>query len=277
MDDQTRDKVCGIAIHGDAAFAGQGVVYETIQMAGLKDYQTGGTIHFIVNNQIGFTTTPREARTGLYCTGLAKTVGAPIFHVNADDVEAVVKVSTIAAEFRQRFKKDVVVDIIGYRRFGHNELDQPSFTQPLMYKAISKHPPARDIYSKKLKEQGTLTDERERDIKDRIWNKLNIAYELAKDKKVDHTEWQNPVWEKIKTQGNNREFRITGFDKAELKQLGMQISTLPEDINPHRQIAKIYEQRLKSIEDEQGIDWGTAEALAWGSLIKDGFRVRISG
>ena len=146
MDNQTREKVVPIIIHGDASICGQGIVYETMQMNNLKNYTTGGTVHIVVNNQIGFTTAPMNSRSGLYCTDIGKTADAPIFHVNGDSIDDVYKVCRLAAQYRQKFKKDVIVDIIGYRRFGHNELDQPFFTQPLMYKKIAKHPYVMDVY-----------------------------------------------------------------------------------------------------------------------------------
>ena len=159
-----RTKVVPILIHGDAAFSGQGVVYESMQMSELANYKTGGTVHIVVNNQIGFTTDPIKSRSSLYCTDIGKSIGAPIFHVNADSIEDICKACMIAAEYRQKFQQDVIVDIIGYRRFGHNELDQPAFTQPLMYKRINKHPYIHDIFEKQLIDEGILTKDQSQEI-----------------------------------------------------------------------------------------------------------------
>ena len=243
----------------------------------MNDYETGGTIHFIVNNQIGFTTTPRDARSSLYCTDLAKTVQAPIFHVNADDIEAVIKVSKIAAEYRTKFKNDVVVDIIGYRKFGHNELDQPSFTQPLMYQVIKDHPGVQTIYRQQLLDEGVLTPESVKESKDKIWGIMNDQYLSSKNEEIDFKDWENKAWQDISEWKGEGDERITGIEEKKLAELGIKISTLPEDLLAHNQIKKIYGNRVKSFEQGKGIDWGTAEALAFGSLIQEGFHVRISG
>jgi len=276
--DQQRDKNIGILIHGDAAFAGQGLVYETIQMAGLYNYSTGGTIHFIVNNQIGFTTTPIEARSGLYCTDLAKSVNAPIFHVNADDVLAVERVCRLAADYRMKFHKDVIIDIIGYRKYGHNELDQPSFTQPLMYEQIRKRENVLDIFENELVESGVFTkEEAKTDYRDRIWDFMNEAYDKARQLEADKAEWIPSEWDTIKKPKNYREFRNTGVELKKLKAIGEQICTVPEDFDAHKMIRKIYDTRLKSVQEGKNIDWGTAEALAFATLIDEDFHVRLSG
>lgn len=276
--DRERNKNVPILIHGDAAFAGQGVVYETIQMADLYNYTTGGTIHIIVNNQIGFTTTPIEARSGINPTDLAKAVQAPIFHVNADDVLSVVKCCQLAAEYRMKFKKDVVVDIIGYRRFGHNELDQPSFTQPLMYEQIRKRPNVLKIFEEQLISEGVLTEkEAKEEHKEKIWEYMMDKYNKAKQLEADKKGWIPSEWDTIKIPQNMTEFRMTGVDLTKLKSIGRQICTIPQDFDAHKMIRKIYEARLKSIEDGTGIDWGTAEALAFATLIDEDFHVRISG
>jgi 2-oxoglutarate dehydrogenase E1 component len=276
--DQQRYKNIGILIHGDAAFAGQGIVYETIQMADLYNYTTGGVIHIVVNNQIGFTTTPLEARSSLYCTDLAKTIGAPIFHVNADDILAVEKCCKLAAEYRMKFKKDVIVDIIGYRKYGHNELDQPSFTQPLMYERVKTRRNVLDIYEDQLINAGILTkQEAKEEYRDRIWQFMTEKYNKARKLEADKAEWIPSEWDTIKTPKNFTEFRNTGVEINRLKAIGKQICTIPKDFDAHKMIRKIYENRLQSIEEGKGIDWGTAEALAFATLIDEDFHVRISG
>ena len=278
QNDYERKRNCGILIHGDAAFAGQGVCYETMQMSNLYDYTTGGTIHIIVNNQIGYTTTPIEARSGLYCTDLAKAIDAPVFHVNADDPIAVEKCCKLAAEYRKTFKKDVIVDIIGYRKFGHNELDQPSFTQPLMYNIIRKKANVLKIFEDKLLEEGVLTkQEAKEQYRDKIWNMMIDEYNIAKQKEADKADWVPSEWDTIKVPKNAAEFRNTGVELSKLKDIGNTICKIPEDFDAHKMIRKIYDARLKSIEDGKGIDWGTAEALAFATLIDEDFHVRISG
>lgn len=278
MNDQERNKNVGILVHGDAAFAGQGVVYETMQMADLYNYSTGGTIHFVVNNQIGFTTTPIEARSGLYCTDLAKAISAPILHVNADDVLAVEKCCRIAAEYRMKFKKDIVIDLIGYRKYGHNELDQPSFTQPLMYEQIKNRPSVLEIYEKQLVDEGVFSSEDAKaNHKDKIWEFMTEEYNIAKKLEADKAEWVPSEWDTIQVPKNYREFRNTGVELEKLREIGKKICSIPKDFDAHKMIRKIYDQRLKSIEDGDGIDWGTAEALAFASLIDEDFHVRISG
>lgn len=265
-------------MHGDAAFAGQGFVYETIQMADLYNYSTGGTIHFILNNQIGFTTTPRDARSGMYSTDIAKTIQAPILHVNADDVVAVEKCCKIAAQYRQEFKKDIFIDIIGYRKFGHNELDQPSFTQPLMYEQIQKRQNVLDIYENQLVEKGVITkEEAKTEFRDRIWKFMEDKYNIARELETQKAEWVISEWDTIKIPENKTEFRNTGMDLKKIVAIGKQICTIPKEFDAHRMIRKIYDARLKSIEDGVGIDWGTAEALAFATLIDEDFHVRISG
>lgn len=275
--DQDRVKNAGILIHGDAAFAGQGVVFETMQMSDLFHYETGGTIHFIVNNQIGFTTTPLDARSGLYCTDLAKATNSPILHVNADDVLAVMKCGKIAAEYKQKFKKDIVIDVIGYRKYGHNELDQPSFTQPLMYKEISKMENVLDKYERELIEQGVLTAEGAKQKRDEIWKIMDQKYNETRDKEADKADWKTTEWDTIKIPENMNKYQETGVPVKQLQSLGKKVSTIPKDFEAHRMVRKIYDNRLKSIENGEGIDWGTAEALAFATLINEDFHVRISG
>ena len=198
MGDTTGDRVVPIIIHGDAAFAGQGVVYETMQMAHLFNYGVGGTIHIVVNNQIGFTTTPNKSRSGVYCTDLAKSIDCPIFHVNADSMDDVAKVFSIAAEYRQKFKNDVVIDIIGYRKHGHNELDQPMFTQPLMYKRVAEMIPVADKYEDQLIAEGVLTKEETTKMKAKITGEIDKSYEASKNHQFKIEEWKSEEWEGIK-------------------------------------------------------------------------------
>ncbi len=245
MGDTTGDRVVPFIIHGDAAFAGQGVVYESMQMADLVNYKVGGTIHVVVNNQIGFTTTPSKSRSGVYCTDLAKSIEAPVFHVNADSMDDVAKVFQIAAEYRQRFKNDVVIDLIGYRKHGHNELDQPSFTQPLMYKRVAQMKPVAEIYEKQLLDEGVLTSEKANELKSRVKVELERAYEASKSHEFKIEEWTSDQWESIKD--SNKFGGNTGIKQDRLRELGLKIATLPDDWHFHPTVKKIYETRRKSI------------------------------
>ena len=265
-DTKDRDVIVPFLIHGDAAFAGQGVVYESMQMQDLKNYSVGGTIHVIVNNQIGFTTVPSKGRSGMYSSDLAKSINAPIFHVNADSAEDVNYVFRIAAEYRQKYNHDVVIDLIGYRKFGHNELDQPSFTQPMMYKRIAEMTPVARIYEQELLDNGTVDHATIERMKKRIVASLEEAYVKSKTHKFKAEDWITDQWEAI--QGNNVETAIkTGMEINALKDVGNKITILPEDKTFHRLIRKIFEQRTASIQTGKGIDWGTAEALAFATLV----------
>lgn len=265
-------------MHGDAAFAGQGVVYETMQMQDLVDFTVGGTIHIVINNQIGFTTTPREARTGLYSTDIGKAVDAPIIHVNADEPELVDLALEFAVEYRQKFKKDVVIDVIGYRRYGHNELDQPSFTQPLMYKIIEKTPPVYIKYRDRLLQEGLITEKQVEEFEAKYNAHLEQAYMKSRTAKFDREKWIAKAFENIaKPTAQHGNIHDTGVNTETLRELGRKITTLPADLKPHPMIKKIYEARLKSIEEGKNIDWATGEALAWATLLEDGYGVRLSG
>ncbi|EKX41726.1 hypothetical protein GUITHDRAFT_141727 [Guillardia theta CCMP2712] len=278
--DTERKRCMSVVLHGDAAFAGQGVVYETLELSDIKGYTTGGTIHIIANNQIGFTTDPRFSRSSPYCTDVAKSVGAPIFHVNGDDPEAVCWVMSLAAEFRQTFRKDVVVDIVGYRRHGHNEIDEPMFTQPLMYKIIKKHPDVLKIYSDKLVAEGRVTREKVEEMKAAANTVFNEAFEKAKDPnyRPPPSAWFGTQWKGYKTKfqlGKNDE---TAVPKDTLQSIGEKISAVPQGFNIHRKLEKMMRDKRKAVCDqEKGIDWGTAEALAFGSLLLEGTHVRLSG
>ncbi len=274
--DKERKKVIPVLIHGDAAFAGQGVVAECFAMSGLPGHNTGGTIHIIVNNQIGFTTAPRFARSSPYPSDLAKMVQAPILHVNGDDPEAVVRCTKIATEFRQKFKRDVVVDIVCYRRFGHNEGDEPSFTQPLMYKKIRSHPTTLQIYGKKLISEGLITNDELESKKREFKDFLSKEFTNAESYKVKMT-WFDGVWSRFKPEIGKDKVGITGVEKKQLIDIGKKITDLPEDFNIHKTLIKIFQNKKKMFTEGQPIDWATAESLAFGTLLNEGFSVRLSG
>ena len=274
--DKQRNKVIPILIHGDAAFAGQGIVAECFAMSGLPGHNTGGTIHIIVNNQIGFTTSPRFARSSPYPSDVAKMVEAPIFHVNGDDPEAVVYATRIATEFRLKFNRDVVIDLICYRRFGHNEGDEPSFTQPLMYKKIRSHPTVTNLYGKKLIEQKLFNEKSLKEKIDKFKNLLDDQFKNAKDYKPK-IEWFEGTWSRYKPEKGKDKRGISGVDEKILKEISNKINVIPADVSAHKTIIKIFESRKKSIDEGKNIDWATAEALAFGSLVEQGFPVRLVG
>jgi len=277
LNDKTTDKAFGMLIHGDAAMAGQGIVAETFAMSQLRGFRTGGTIHFVINNQIGFTTTPHYGRSAPYCTEIAKMVQAPIFHVNGDDPEAVVHVCRLAAEYRNLFKEDVVVDMFCYRRSGHNETDEPMFTQPLMYKEIKKHPTTLKVYTDKLVKEGVLSDE-DAKIKQSDFKKfLDNEFDLSKSYKPNKADWLDGTWTGIKTASIDSRRGKTSSTEEDLKQIAKEIHTIPENFSPHKRIQKIYNDRYQSIVEDNNIDWATAEALAFATLLKDGYGVRLSG
>ncbi|KAG2383552.1 hypothetical protein C9374_004223 [Naegleria lovaniensis] len=283
MKDSKRERVLPILLHGDAAFAGQGVVYETMGLSQLEEYGTGGTVHVVVNNQIGFTTNPKNSRSTSYCTDIAKFLNAPIFHVDGDDATAVVKVFKLAAEYRQKFHADVVIDIVCYRKRGHNELDEPMFTQPLMYKAIAKQEPIISKYRKQLLKEGVVTEEHIKQVEEQVKTTFDLEFARAKtDEKLDVTGevWylQGSKWDRMKTPHDYSAIRTTGVPLAELKKLGKQVSSLPETgFTPHKGVARVYNQRSQMIETGEGLDWGMGETLAYATLLKEGFHVRISG
>ncbi|OMJ66775.1 hypothetical protein SteCoe_36269 [Stentor coeruleus] len=271
------NRTMAILIHGDAALAGQGVVYETIQMEDLYEYSTGGVIHIVGNNNIGFTTTPREARSSLFPTSIASSIQAPIFHVNADCPEEVDFVSRLATDYRNEFRKSVFIDIVGYRRYGHNELDEPLFTNPKMYQLIEKHEPVFNLYQKKLISEGIITEESCQNLIRQILNEFDTSFSTAKqfNQELKNTSLTASEWSPITLPQSDPYF--TGVEVDQIKQLGIKINTLPSDINPHPGITKIYKNRLSMIESGVGIDWACAESLAWGSLLSEGTHVRISG
>jgi len=274
--DTKRNKVIPILIHGDAAFAGQGVVAECFAMSGLPGHNTGGTIHIIVNNQIGFTTSPRFARSSPYPSDLGKVVDAPILHCNGDDPESVTHCAKIAIEFRQKFNKDVVLDMICYRRFGHNEGDEPSFTQPLMYKKIRQHPTTLNVYGNRLIKEGTINVDEFDKMKNDFKNLLEEQYKTAKDYKPK-IEWYEGTWSRYKPEKGKDKRGKSGVDLSKIQKISDQINTIPSTINIHKTISKVLELRKKSVINKKGIDWSSAEALAFGTLLEEGFPVRLVG
>ena len=277
LQDKTTDKVFGILIHGDAAMAGQGIVAETFAMSQLRGFRTGGIIHFVINNQIGFTTTPHYGRSAPYCTEIAKMVQAPIFHVNGDDPEAVVHVCRLAAEYRNLFKEDVVVDMFCYRRSGHNEADEPMFTQPLMYKKIKQHQTTLNLYKDQLIKEEILTEDEAKTKLSDFKKFLDNEFELSKSYKPNKADWLDGKWTGIKIASIDARRGKTSSTADDLKILAKEIHTIPEGFTPHKRIKKIYNDREQSIIEGKKIDWATAEALAFATLLKDGYGVRLSG
>lgn len=274
------NKVVPILIHGDAAIAGQGLVYEVIQMAQLDGYRVGGTIHIVVNNQIGFTTNYLDARSSTYCTDIGKVTLSPVLHINGDDVEAVIQAVQFAIEYRQTFNKDVFIDILGYRKYGHNEGDEPRFTQPLLYKAISKHANPRDIYLNQLIGEGIITkvDAKaiEKDFDDILQGRLDEAKEIEK---ASVTYFLKRTWEDYSycKPGEFDKSPNTGFDKKKLLAIGNKIASLPGDKKFIKKINRLFEDRVKQIKEGDKLDWATGELLAYATLLEEGHPVRITG
>ncbi|MEI8396219.1 MAG: 2-oxoglutarate dehydrogenase E1 component [Rhodospirillaceae bacterium] len=278
MEDHDRTKVIGLLIHGDAAFAGQGLVPETLMLSELKGYRTGGTIHVVINNQIGFTTNPQYSRSGPYCTDVAKGVQAPIFHVNGDDPEAVVHVSRIAVEFRQKFKKDVVVDMFCYRRHGHNEGDEPAFTQPIMYKNIRNHPTTRELYAKQLVKEAVVTESEAQQMVTAFMKRLEDDHKATNGYKPNKADWLEGRWAGFQaTRGEEDHRSHTSVDKETLREIGKALATVPQGFDLNPKIARQLKQKEEMLETGEGIDWGTAEALAYGSLLIENTPIRHSG
>ncbi len=274
--DKDRKKVIPVLMHGDAAFAGQGIVAECFAMSGLPGHNIGGTIHIIVNNQIGFTTAPRFARSSPYPSDVAKIAQAPIFHVNGDDPEAVVHCAKIATEYRQKFNRDVVIDMVCYRRFGHNEGDEPSFTQPIMYKKIKSHPTTLSIYGNRLSNEG-LTDLNN-------INKQKSDYKIFLDKELESSKsykselkWFEGAWSRFKPGLGKDKRGVSGVSKQKLISIGKKISTIPNNLNAHKTLKKIFDSRLQIFMSDKPVDWSTSENLAFGTLLTEGFSVRLSG
>ncbi|KAJ5169596.1 Dehydrogenase E1 component [Penicillium coprophilum] len=282
-DETNYDSAMGVLLHGDAAFAGQGVVYETMGFHSLPAYSTGGTIHLVVNNQIGFTTDPRYSRSTPYCSDIAKSIDAPVFHVNADDVEAVNYVCQIAADWRAEFKRDVVIDMVCYRKQGHNETDQPSFTQPLMYKRIAEQKSQLDKYVEKLIAEGTFTKEDIDEHKKWVWGMLGDSFDRSKDYQPTGKEWLTSAWNNFKSPKELANEVLphlpTAVEDKSLKHIADKISGtgVPEGFELHRNLKRILSGRKKAVDEGKNIDWATAEALAFGSLVDEGYHVRVSG
>ena len=277
MGDRERKEVLPLLLHGDAAFAGQGVVAECLGLSGLRGHRTGGSIHFIVNNQIGFTTAPRFSRSSPYPSDVAKMIDAPIFHVNGDDPEAVVHVTKIATEFRQRFGKPVVIDMFCYRRHGHNEADEPAFTQPLMYQRIAEHPGVVEIYADRLIEEGLFTKDEVEDLQARFRSYLEEEFAAGETYRPNRADWLDGRWAGIGFAEEGARRGMTGVDLDLLRKVGRKLTSFPESFTPHKTIARIMAARRKMIDEGKGIDWATAEALAFGTLLVEGFKVRLSG
>jgi 2-oxoglutarate dehydrogenase E1 component len=275
--DTSRDQVMAVLMHGDAAFAGQGLVAETLDLSDLKGYRTGGTIHVIVNNQIGFTTAPRYSRSSPYPSDVALMVQAPIFHVNGDDPEAVVYAAKVATEYRQIFGKDVVIDMFCYRRFGHNEGDDPTMTQPLMYKRIKDQPTTLTIYADRLVGEATVAAAEVEGWKDEFAAFLDKEFETGKAYQPSKADWLDGVWSGITLPQDDDRRGKTEAPRARLIEVGRRITEIPKNFDMHKTVHRVIEARRKAIEDGHGIDWALAEHLAFGTLLDEGFPVRLSG
>ncbi|MDX2265103.1 MAG: 2-oxoglutarate dehydrogenase E1 component [Hyphomicrobiales bacterium] len=275
--DKERRQVLPLLLHGDAAFAGQGVVWECFGLSGLKGHRTGGSIHFIVNNQIGFTTAPRHARSSPYPSDVARGIEAPIFHVNGDDPEAVVHAARVAIEFRQQFHKPVVIDMFCYRRHGHNEGDEPSFTQPLMYKRIRGHETVTSLYSKRLIAEGVVTDAQVQETTASIVAKLEDEFQAGQNYRPNRADWLDGRWSGLGQAEEGPRRGETGVALDTLKRLGERITHIPDTFTAHKTIDRLFANRRKMIEEGRGVDWAMAEALAFASLVNEGIPVRLSG
>ena len=277
LGDDERKQVMGFLVHGDAAFAGQGTATETMAISDLKGYRTGGCLHFVINNQIGFTTNPNYSRTTPHPTDVALMLQCPIFHVNGDDAEAVTHVARMAIEFRQEFGKDVIIDMVCYRRHGHNEGDEPSFTQPLMYQKIKEHPTTREIFAKQLAEDGIQTLEESERIRDEFMEQLQRDFDAAANYKPNKADWLEGKWTGYTTATSDERKGKTAITKNQLKKVGKVISTIPEGFNAHPKIVRQMKAKATMLEEGTAIDWATAEALAFGTLVDEGIVVRLSG
>ena len=277
LNDADRSKVLPILLHGDAAFAGQGVVAECFALSGLRGHKAGGTIHIVVNNQIGFTTAPHFSRSSPYPTDNALVVEAPIFHVNGDDPEAVVHAAKVATEFRQKFHKDVVIDIFCYRRFGHNEGDEPMFTNPLMYKKIKGHKTTLSLYTERLVKDGLIPEGEIEDMKAAFQARLNEEFEAGKEYKPNKADWLDGRWSHLDKKEEDYQRGQTAITPETFKEVGTALTRVPEGFAVHKTIGRFLDSRAKMIENGEGIDWATGEALAYGSLLTEGYPVRLAG
>ena len=275
--DADRTQVLPLLLHGDAAFAGQGVVAECFGLSGLVGHRTGGTIHVVVNNQIGFTTAPHFSRSSPYPTDIALMVEAPIFHVNGDDPEAVVHAAKVATEFRQKFQKDVVIDIFCYRRFGHNEGDEPMFTNPLMYNQIKRQKTTLSLYTERLVKDGLIPEGEVEDMKAAFQAKMNEEFEAGKDYKPNKADWLDGRWSHLDRRGEEYQRGETSISAQTLADIGTALSRVPDGFPLHKTVARMLESKKKMFAAGEGFDWATGEALAFGSLLCEGFPVRLSG
>ncbi len=273
-------KILPIIVHGDAAIAGQGIAYEVTQMAKLNGYKTGGTIHIVVNNQIGFTTNYLDARSSTYCTDVAKVTLSPVLHVNADDTEAVCHAMEMALDFRMKFKTDVFIDLLGYRKYGHNEGDEPRFTQPKLYKAISKHKNVKDLYAAQLLEENTINTEYLKKLTSDFKELLETEFNESKKVRTSKVkEFMQSTWKGFERQQLTSMLQTenTSYPVDKLKNIAKVVSTVPENVQFVRKAQRILQGRAKMVFDTNTLDWGMAENLAYGSLLEEGFNVRISG
>ncbi|WP_420569481.1 2-oxoglutarate dehydrogenase E1 component [Thalassovita sp.] len=278
VNDPEHHSVIPVLLHGDAAFAGQGVVAECFALSGLRGHKTGGTIHIVVNNQIGFTTAPHFSRSSPYPTDNALVVEAPIFHVNGDDPEAVVHAAKVATEFRMKFHKDVVIDMFCYRRFGHNEGDEPMFTNPIMYKNIKKHKTTLQLYTELLVKDGLIPEGEIEDMKAAFQSHLNEEFEAGKDYKPNKADWLDGRWSHLDRDAeDNYQRGQTAISEDTLKEVGSALARVPDGFPLHRTVARLLDAKAKMVETGKGYDWATAEALAFGSLLTEGYPVRLSG
>lgn len=277
LGDTERHQVLGILLHGDAAFAGQGVVAEGLGLSGLRGHRTGGTIHIVVNNQIGFTTAPHFSRSSPYPTDIALMVEAPIFHVNGDDPEAVVHAAKVATEFRQKFGKDVVIDIFCYRRFGHNEGDEPMFTNPMMYNRIKKHKTTLQLYTERLVQDGLIPEGEIEDMKAAFQARLNDEFEAGKEYKPNKADWLDGRWSHLNREGEDYQRGETAIKPKTMKEIGKALVSAPQNFMLHKTVARLLETKQEMFDTGQGFDWATAEALAFGSLLTEGYPVRLAG
>src|ERR1700722_15823287 len=272
-----RGHVMPLLMHGDAAFAGQGVIAECFALMGLKGYRAGGTLHFIVNNQIGFTTSPRYSRSSPYPSDSALMVEAPIFHANGDDPEAVVYAAKVATEYRQKFGKDAVIDMFCYRRFGHNEGDDPTMTQPLMYAIIKAHPSTRELYGRRLVEEGVITQADLDGWISEFEAFLDTEFEAGKSYQADKADWLDGKWSHMALAEGEERRGQTAVPAQKLRDIGLKLTAIPDRLDAHKTVRRVIENRREAIESGKGLDWATAESLAFGSLLDEAYPVRLSG
>ncbi len=275
--DHDRTSVIPILLHGDAAFAGQGVVAECFALSGLRGHRTGGTIHIVVNNQIGFTTAPHFSRSSPYPTDNALVVESPIFHVNGDDPEAVVHAAKVATEFRQKFQKDVVIDIFCYRRFGHNEGDEPMFTNPVMYKKIKKQKTTLSLYTDRLVADGLIPEGEIEDMKAAFQSYLNDEFEAGKEYKPNKADWLDGRWSHLDREGEDYQRGETAIKPETFDEIGSKLTAVPDGFSVHKTVGRLMQTKQAMFETGKGFDWATAEALAFGSLVTEGYPVRLAG